>query len=524
MTVNSIRCLLEKASLTYPDKCVIKFADEQYSYKELLERVDKIASYLTSLNLPKGARVGIYSDKSSYQVIAILSILSTSYTLVPISRLLKPEQVKYIIDDCSISCIFTDSKKIDKLKATGFEGEIITFDSGGDEFVSFAEIFKCYKAHYNSNIKGHDNAVITYSFGSMGNPKGIVIDHRALYDGAAIVSRYLGIDNNDIISGVLSFNLDYGLNQIFTTLYNGATLAIHKMVLASDFFSHLIDDEVTLLPLMPIHISRIFDEDPHKIPAPEFFSKLRVITSSGGNITHVMIKNITTYFPTSKFYSMHGLSEAFRSAYLEPSQIHIRPESIGKAVPDVELYIINEEGQACKPREIGELIHRGACIYKGYWNAPEETAKRFKSISILSKVIDIEDGLRDETVVSSGDFVYADEEGYIYFVGRKDDMIKTRGFRVSPKEIESVIYNYLPQIPECIVFSIPDKEIEEEIILVYGGDRELAKNEILFELKKHLPNYMLPSQIIYDPDMPRESIHSKEIDRKRLREKFLETI
>ena len=136
-------------------------------------------------------------------------------------------------------------------------------------------------------------------------------------------------------------------------------------------------------------------------------------------------------------------------------------------------------------------------------------------------MIEIDEGLRDETVVASGDFVYADEEGYIYFVGRKDDMIKTRGFRVSPKEIESVVYRYLPQIPECIIFSIPNDEIEEEIILVYGGVREIPKNEILFELKKHLPNYMLPSQIIYDPDMPRKSIHSGEIDKNRLKERFL---
>ena len=521
MTVNSIRCLLEKASKKYPNKCAIKFGDESYSYKELIEKVDKIASYLVSLNLKKGARVGIYSDKSCHQVIAILATLSTPYTLVPITRLLKPEQVKYIINDCSISCMLTDSKKIDKVKDTGFNGEIITFDGSGSEYVSFNEIYKCYKGSFSSNIKGHDNAVITYSFSSLGDPKGVVISHRALFDGASIVSRYLDINSNDTISGVLSFNIDYGLNQIFTTLYNGATLAIHKLVLASNFFSHLIDDEVTILPIMPIHISRIFDEDPHKIPAPEFFNKLRIITSSGGNLTPLMIKNITTHFPDAKLYSMHGLSEAFRCAYLEPSQIHIRPDSIGKAVPDVELYIINEDGKECKPREIGELIHRGAGIYKGYWNAPKETAKRFKSISILSKVIDIDEGLTDEIVVASGDYVYADEEGYIYLVGRKDDMIKTRGFRVSPKEIESVVYKYLPQIPECIVFSIPNDEIEEEIILVYGGAKEIPKNEILFELKKHLPNYMLPSQIIYDTNMPRKSIHSGEIDRKRLKERFL---
>jgi acyl-CoA synthetase (AMP-forming)/AMP-acid ligase II len=218
---------------------------------------------------------------------------------------------------------------------------------------------------------------------------------------------------------------------------------------------------------------------------------------------------------------MHGLTEAFRSAYLDPAQIHIRPNSIGKAIPDVELFIINEKGEACKPREVGELIHRGACIYKGYWNAPEETAQRFKSISILDKVIEPEGKLTDEIVVASGDYVYADEEGYIYFVSRKDDMIKTQGFRVNPHEIESVVYANIPEITTCAVFSIPNEEIEEEIVMVYGSKTELARNEILFELKKHLPNYMLPEQIVYRKTMPLKSLHGKQVDKEMLRREFM---
>ena len=133
MTVNSLRYLLERSAKKYPNKCAIKFNSDSYTYDELLQKVDKIASYLSSLNLPKGSRIGIYSDKSLSQVLAILAILSTPYILVPISRLLKPEQVKYIINDCSISCILTDNKKIDKLKATGFDGDIISFDGGSEE-------------------------------------------------------------------------------------------------------------------------------------------------------------------------------------------------------------------------------------------------------------------------------------------------------------------------------------------------------------------------------------------------------
>lgn len=521
MSVNSIRNLLEIAAQTEPEKIGLMHGSEVYSYAELITKVDQIAHYLTTLELKKGSRIGIYSNKRCEQVIAILAVLSTEYVFVPITRLLKPEQVKHIIDDSGISCLITDKTKIDNIKAIDFKGKVISYEASDESDVSFEEIYKCYTAQIKCEIKGNDNAAITYSFGSSGNPKGIVIDHRALIDGGRIVSKYLDIRKDDIISGILSFNLDYGLNQIFTTLYKKATLAIHKFVLPSDFFSHLINEKITVLPLMPIHITQMFDEDPHRIPQPEHFKNLRTITSSGGNITPLMVKNITTHFPDAKFYSMHGLTEAFRSAFLDPSQIHIRPNSIGKAIPDVELYIINEEGEACKPREIGELIHRGACIYKGYWNAPEETAQRFKSIAILDKVIEPEGELTDEIVIASGDYVYADEEGYIYFVSRKDDMIKTQGYRVSPHEIESVVYANIPEIAECAVFSVPNAEIEEEIVMVYGAKSELARNEILFELKKHLPNYMLPEEIIYKKNMPLKSLHEKQIDKEVLRKEFL---
>ncbi len=521
MSVNSIRNLLENAAQTDPDKIGLILENESYTYAQIISRVNQIAHYLKTIGLEKGSRIGIYSRKRTESVIAILAILSTDYVLVPITRLLKPDQIRHIIEDCGISCLITDQKKIGNVKAIDFEGKLISYEATKESDVSFEEIYKCYTDEIDCDIKGHNNAVITYSFGSTGNPKGIVIDHRALIDGARIVSKYLNIQKEDVISGILSFNLDYGLNQIFTTLYKKATLAIHRFVLPVDFFTHLIDDKVTILPLMPIHITQMFDEDPRRIPQPEHFKRLRTITSSGGNITPLMIKNITTQFPDAKFYSMHGLTEAFRSAYLRPEQIHIRPNSIGKEIPDVELYVINEKGEACAPREIGELIHRGACIYKGYWNAPEETAKRFKSIHILDKVIHPEGQLTDEIVIASGDYVYADEEGYLYFVSRKDDMIKTQGFRVSPYEIESVAYENIPAIIDCAVFSIPNEEIEEEIVMIYSARTELARNEILFELKKHLPNYMLPEQIVYKKNMPLKSLHGKQVDKEELRREFM---
>ncbi|MEA3491342.1 MAG: AMP-binding protein [Campylobacterota bacterium] len=521
MSVNTIQNLLERAVRVEPDKIGLVDGTTSYTYIQLKDKVDRVAHYLTSLGLPKGSRIGIYSTKSSQQVIAILAVLSTEYLFVPITRLLKPEQVKHIIDDCSISCIITDISKLESIKAIDFSGKVITYRATDESDVSFEEIYKFYSGDIECQLHGHDNACITYSFGSSGNPRGIVIDNRALIDGARIVSSYLKLRKSDVISGILSFNLDYGLNQLFATLYRRATLVIHKFLLPSDFFGHLINDKITVLPLMPIHISQMFDEDAHRIPQSAHFKNLHTITSSGGNITPLMLKNINTHFPDAKLYAMHGLTEAFRSSYLDPSQLSTRPTSIGKAIPDVELYIINEDGEACKPGETGELIHRGACIYRGYWNDPKESATRFKSIHILDKVIHPEGQLSDEIVIASGDFVYADEEGYIYFVSRKDDMIKTKGYRVSPHEIERVIEDKLPIITACSIFSIPNDEIEEEIVLIYSAKSELARNEILFEMKKHLPNYMLPEQIIYRQTMPLKSLHEKQVDKEALKRDFL---
>ncbi len=521
MSINCIKTLLEDATISHKNKTAIVFNEKSITYKNLLSKVNQVAFYLKELDLPKGSRVGLYSNKGIDQVIAILAILSTNYVLVPLTKLLKSEQVEYIIEDCDIRCIITDKLKLESIEEINFDGHIISYETTHKEIPSFEEIYKYYNKPFSNTVNGHDNAVITYSFGITGKPKGIVISHRNLIDSARVVSSYLGLKEEDVISGTLIFNLDYGLNQIFCTLYKRATLALHRFILASDFFNHLINEKVTVVPLMPVNISLMFDEEEHKLPSVELLSKVRVITSSGGNVTQKMLKDLNKYFPDAKFYSMHGLTEAFRSTYLEPSQIWIRPDSIGKAIPDVELYVINEEGKECKPREVGELIHRGGYIYKGFWNAPVETTQRFKSIQILKDVINLEGQLTDEIVVATGDYVYKDEEGYFYFVSRHDDMIKTRGFRVSPYEIESVVAQNFSQIEQCAIFSIPNEEIEEEIVMIYSSISEIAPKEITFELKKHLASYMIPNKIIYKKSLPLVPSDKNRINKEELKKELL---
>ncbi|MFA7084860.1 MAG: AMP-binding protein [Arcobacteraceae bacterium] len=521
MSINCIRNLIEEAQVSHPTKTALICDDKKLSYAELFSKVNQIAFYLNELNIPNGSRIGVYSNKGIDQVIAILAILSTPYVLVPLTKLLKPEQVEYIIKDCDIKCIITDKLKLESIEEIKFDGHIISYETASKEIASFEEIYKYYNKEYLCTIHGHDSAVITYSFGSSGFPKGIVISHRNLIDSARVVSQYLHLTEEDIISGILIFNLDYGLNQIFCSLYKRATLALHRFVLAGDFFNHLIQDKVTVLPLMPINIAQMFDEEEHRLPNAALLNNIRIITSSGGKVTPKMIDEIEKYFKNAKFYSMHGLTEAFRSTFLDPAQLKIRPNSIGKAIPDVELYVINKEGKECEPREIGELIHRGSYIYKGFWNALKETQERFKSIQILKNVINLEGELNDELVVASGDYVYKDEEGYLYFVSRLDDMIKTRGFRVSPLEIESVVYDNIKEITQCAVLSIPHEALEEEIVLFYSARSEVPKNEILFELKKHLASYMIPAKIIFKKSLPLVSTNKNKINKEDLKKELL---
>lgn len=522
MSINCVRALIEKANRVCPDKTAIIDGPKSLTYAQLFRQVNQIARYFSELKLESGSRIGIYSHKSSEQIVAILAMLSTEYIFVPISRLLKPEQVEHIVKDCDIKCIITDKAKIKYIDEIEYKGKIVTFEASERDIVSFEEIYKCCSDDFTCNIMDFKNAAITYSFGVTGFPKGIVITHRNLIDSGRVVSNYLQLKETDIISGTLPFILDYGLNQIVCAIYNNATLALHSLVLPADFFNHLINDKVTVLPLMPPHITQMFEGDLKRIPHPKLLNSVRIVTSSGGKITSKMIQEMEERYTNAQFYSMHGLTEAFRSTYLDPAQLKIRPNSIGKPIPGVEIHVLNENKKECKPREVGELIHRGGYIYKGYWNSKEDTQKRYKSVEILKNVANLEGELSDEIVVASGDFVYRDEEGYLYFVSRKDDMIKSGGFRISPYEIESVVHDRIPNIKACAVFSIENEKSEEDIVMVYSAVKELSKNEILFELKEHLPNHMIPSIIVYKEKLPQISLGEAKIDKEALKKEIVE--
>lgn len=352
-----------------------------------------------------------------------------------------------------------------------------------------------------------DIATIIYTSGSTGMPKGIVITHRNLIDGARIVSQYLHITPDDRLLGMLPFNFDYGLNQLLSALYIGCTIVLYQYFMPNGLLKVLKDEHITGLAAIPPIWAGVFNPKLCKLSA-EQFPQLRYITNSGGKIPVPTVKKIRETFPATQLFLMYGLTEAFRSTYLDPAEVDRRPESMGKAIPNVQVAVINADGQVCKPRETGELIHRGACIARGYWNNPEKTAEVYKPNPLLPK-----ENQFLETVVYSGDLVWKDEDGFLYFVGRKDNMIKTAGYRVSPTEVEELLLG-CSGVAEAVVFGLPDDDLGYKIRAVITVSAALEKQTIINHCKTNAPQYLVPHELFVREAFPKTA--SGKLDRPKI--------
>jgi acyl-CoA synthetase (AMP-forming)/AMP-acid ligase II len=416
-------------------------------------------------------------------------VLWANAVFVPIHPVLHAEQIGHMVDDCEMKLLITDSARIAELREAAHERILIGHGPAEDDFPSLVELrreFQDGKPFFRS--KPGDTAAIIYSSGSTGRPKGIVISHKNFADGARIVASYLGTKATDRIAGVLSLNFDHGLNQLWQTLYLGSSLYLHDIMFPRDLFRLIARERLTVLPVMPVIISRMFDP---QLPGPDAdldFSALRYVSTTGGPVTARMLDQLRKRFPSTDIVLMYGLTEAFRSSWLPPDQVTVRPTSIGKAIPEVELYVLDEKGRDCAPGVPGQLVHRGGCVTKGYWNAPKATVERFRQI----------DRFPGETVVFSGDQVWQDEEGFLYFLGRMDSMIKTHGFRVSPTEIEEHARRF-DRLFDAVAFGIDNPEIGQDIAVVYTTtDRtRLASDALTDHFRAGMPHHMVPRWFVH---------------------------
>ena len=341
-----------------------------------------------------------------------------------------------------------------------------------------------------------DIAAILYTSGSTGRPKGVVLSHRNLLVGAESVSGYLGNRSDDVILAALPLSFDAGLSQLTTAFASGAHVVLVNYLLPRDVVRLCAKHQVTGLTCVPpLWIQLVGESWPD-----EATRSLRYFANTGGRMPASTLSRLREIFPGAQPFLMYGLTEAFRSTYLDPAEVDRRPDSIGKAIPNAEVLVLKPDGSPCLPGEHGELVHRGPLVALGYWNDPERTSQRFRPYPSPAP-----SWRAPEIAVWSGDTVVTDEDGFLYFVGRTDEMIKTSGYRVSPTEVEEAAYS-TALVRDAVALGVEDAALGQRIVLVVTAPvsgAELDTGALDRQLRTRLPLFMVPSEIRVLPEIPR---------------------
>jgi acyl-CoA ligase (AMP-forming) (exosortase A-associated) len=481
------------------DAPALTYKDETASYAELWRRSAELAGGLQGLGLGKGERVGIYLDKRIETVVSVMGISAAGGVFVPVNPLLKPQQVAYILHDCSVRILITSAERYERLRGQlehcpSIE-RVIVLDAAADTDAVRWEDLPAADELADRGVVDVDMAAIFYTSGSTGMPKGVVLSHRNLIVGGASVSQYLGNVADDCILAALPLSFDAGFSQLTTAFTVGAHVVLVNYLLPGDVVRLCAKHQVTGLTCVPPLWIQLTDQT-----WPDVASRsLRYFANTGGRMPKATLDKLRAIFPGAKPYLMYGLTEAFRSTYLDPAEVDRRPDSIGKAIPNAEILVVREDGTLCDPGEQGELVHRGALVAMGYWNDPERTAERFKPAPGRDPAIPT-----IEMSVWSGDIVVRDEEGFLYFVGRRDEMIKTSGYRVSPAEIEEVVYG-TGMVGDAVALGVDDDRLGQHVLLAVSpaNGAGLDPDELLAQLRRELPLYMVPKQVVVRPSLPR---------------------
>jgi acyl-CoA ligase (AMP-forming) (exosortase A-associated) len=499
------------------DSPAVTFKDRTVSYGEAWQEIVAFAGALASFGLQRGERVAIYLDKRIEVVSAIFGTSAAGGAFVPVNPLLRPKQVGYILEDCRARVLVTSAERLQLLREQLDEGDSVELVSvvGRCEEPTSASSFTVLTWDEIQQPRGIvpdpevidiDMAAILYTSGSTGKPKGVVVSHRNLIVGALSVSEYLENDEHDCILSVLPLSFDAGFSQLTTAFAVGAHIVLVNYLLPTDVVRLCAKHRVTGLTCVPPLWMQLAEQ---RWPGKASQS-LRYFANTGGRMPRATLERLRAIFPDSKPYLMYGLTEAFRSTYLDPGEVDRRPDSIGKAIPNAEILVVRPDGSRCAPGEEGELVHRGALVALGYWNDPVRTAERFRPAPGQDPAI-----CNPEIAVWSGDVVRMDDDGFLYFVGRNDEMIKTSGYRVSPTEVEEVVYG-TGLVGDAVAFGVDDPQIGQHIVLaVSPANGALDTAQLMAELKQQLPLYMLPKRVEVRPSLPRSP--NNKFDRNRIR-------
>ena len=506
------------AAARTPDAIALHDGARRLSYGELAYDIERFASGLASLGTRRGDRIAIFLDKRLETVIASFGAPAAGAVFVPINPLLKPDQVGYILRDCAVRVLVTSTDRLKSLAAALGECPelhhvvVVGAPPAGTALPvplqGWSELLDAPRKA-GHRVIDTDIVGILYTSGSTGKPKGVVLSHRNMVAGAKSVASYLGNCSDDVLLAALPLSFDAGFSQLTTAFRAGASVVLLNYLLPKDVVKAIEAHRVTGLTAVPplwIQLTQVSWPDAAR-------QSLRYFANTGGRMPLDTLKSLRAIMPQASPFLMYGLTEAFRATYLPPEEVDRRPDSIGKAIPNTEILVLRPDGSACEPGEPGELVQRGALVAQGYWNDPERTAERFKPLpGHLAGV------MIPEVAVFSGDTVRKDEEGFLYFIGRRDEMIKSSGYRISPNEVEEVLYA-TQLIAECAAFGIPHPSLGEEVAVVVTPreGQVLDTARLIAMCRDRLPAYMVPSRVeSREGPLPRNA--NGKIDRKALGE------
>ena len=516
-----------RAAACWPARAALTVGGQHLAYADLFSQVERCAASLLALGLARGARVAVYLEKRVEAVVASFAAPAAGGVLVPVNPLLKATQVAHILQDAGVAVLVTSAPRLAALAQVLAACPELRHVVVCDDLVPAAPgpWPVGLGLHAWHNIPAHppaewptvlesDVAVIFYTSGSTGQPKGVVLTHRNLVAGASSVAGYLHNQADDTLLAALPLSFDAGFSQLTTAFLVGARVVLLNYLLPRDVLQAMVRERVTgLTAVPPLYIQLAGLEWPDGVA-----QHLRYWANTGGRMPRATLERLRHLVPGAQPYLMYGLTEAFRSTYLPPAEVDRKPDSIGRAIPNAEVRVLREDGSECAVDEPGELVHRGPLVALGYWNRPEETARRFKPWpSALLPAGG--DWLAPERAVYSGDTVRRDAEGFLYFVGRRDEMMKTSGYRVSPTEVEEALYAS-GLVAEALVYAVPDEVLGSAICAAVLASRNASGHTdedsaaVLAHCREHLPAFMLPKALNWvDQPLPRSP--NGKLDRQR---------
>ncbi len=490
---------LTESARRLPDKTALMAGGRRMTYAELDTASDSVAAALAAQGVARGDRVVIFADNGWEAVVSLFAAAKAGAVFCLVNPTAKADRLGHILGNCRPAALVT----LDRLlpvaaEAIGHTPPLACCLVAGSRDkpdlpggLRFEEALAWEGKPPDPAGIALDLAMLIYTSGSTGRPKGVMMTHQNVSAAASSVMAYLGNGPDDVILDVLPISFSYGLYQVLTAVKAGATVVLEKsFAFPRAILDRIAAERVTGFPLVPTIAAMLLQMRDLK---PGAFPHLRYITTASAPMPPAHLARLQELFPKARIYSMYGLTECKRGTYLPPEQLRIRPTSVGIPIPGTEAYVVDEDGRRAAPGQVGELVIRGPHVMKGYWEDEAATARALRPGPYPW-----------EKVLYTGDLFRTDAEGFLYFVGRKDDIIKTRGEKVSPRDVESILY-MLPQVHEAAVIGVPDPVLGMAIkaVLALAPGARLTEREVIRHCAARLEDFMVPKQVEFRTELPK---------------------